>query len=362
MEIMLFGHQSRNETSRVNNLDPILLCSNCFKNVGISIEAQRIGTSTTLPCPKCGSVDGAKLTKEQLQTLQFNFFLGGSRVTAYFPSPIGLAGANLSPFQFEGNTWADYLLIKSLTDTELFWHGPHLDRLGLCLLRDKVLARLKPDDYPWPLDIGHDVTIDDLWDAALAVVKAQILPAGQKVFRVRSLAKNPLDVSEYDSPPTKLIKACRFNDSTHQVFYGAFDAETCIIELKLGPSEIVRNEVTIARFQLKQSLRVLNLCDFRANGLNHSDFRECRALLSGLLFPHQQDYFLTQSLSRHIEKRGYDGILHPSAFIYIGKPEAKNLVVFRAPVADGRLQLLDINSIAVDSLKYELLFGPAYHQ
>lgn len=346
----------------MSNLDPIVLCSDCFKNVGISIEAQKIGTSTTLPCPKCKSAKGAKLTKEQLQTLQFKFFLGGSQVTAYFPSPIGVGGAELSPSQFEGNTWDDYLLMKSLTGTELRWYGPHLDRFGLCFLRDKILTRLGSDKYHLHVDMGDDVTIDDLWDEALTVVKAQILPKGEKVYRVRSLAKNPLDVSEYDSPPTKLIMPCRFNDSTHQVFYGAFDAETCIMELKLGPSEIVRNEVTIARFQLKQPLKVLNFCDIEANGLDHSDFRECRTLLNGLLFPHQQDYFMTQSLSRHIERRGYDGILHPSAFTYIGKPEAKSLVVFGAPVADGRLQLLDINSITVDSLKYELLFGPAYQQ
>jgi hypothetical protein len=182
----------------VSNSDPIVLCSDCFKNVGISIEAQKIGTSTTLPCPKCKSANGAKLTKEKLQTLQFKFFLGGSQVTAYFPSPIGVGGAELSSSQFEGNTWDDYLLMKSLTDIELRWYGPHLDRLGLCFLRDKILTRLGSDKYHLHVDMGDSVTIDDLWDEALTVVKAQILPKGEKVYRVRDRKSTRLNSSHCD--------------------------------------------------------------------------------------------------------------------------------------------------------------------
>ena len=268
----------------------------------------------------------------------------------------------MSSSQFEANTWADYLLIRDLTGVGLFWYGPPLWRLGHSLLREKVEARLKPDEYQWPLSVGQETTLDDLWDEAITVLKPMLLEEGEKIFRARVLAKNRLNAGEYDSPPPGFIKPCRFNDSTHQVFYGALDVETCLVELKLGPSELVRNEVTVARFALKRPLRVLNLCDIVRGDLDQSDFVERMALLSGLLFPHERDYFMTQSFSRHIEKRGFDGIMHPSAFRYIGNVESRNLVIFGSPVKDGRLELLDINAVTVGSFSYDLRFGPAYEQ
>lgn len=337
-------------------------CSCCFRNLGISIEAKKIGDSSSGECPKCGRTQGAKLSKEQLWTLQQKFFLAGSQVSAYYPSPIGMGGAGLLSSQFEINTWTDYLLLKDLTGVELFWYGPHLWRLGHSLLREKVEARLKPEQYKWPLDVGRDTTIDDLWDEAISVVRPTVLNQGETLFRARILAKNRLNALEYDSPPPELIRPSRFNDSTHRVFYGAFDVETCMLELKLGPNEIVRNETTIARFALRQSFRVLNLCEIAPGELEHGQYVECMALLTGLLFPREQDYFMTQSLSRHIEKRGFDGILHPSVFRYIGSRQARNLVVFGAPVRDGRIELLDINSVRVNSLNYDLGFGPVYEQ
>ncbi len=336
-----------------------VLCSNCFKNLGISVEAEKIGHASPCNCPRCGAVAGMKLTQENLRTLQTNFFVAGSRVSAYYPSPIGMGGAELSTSEFEPNTWADYLLLKENTGVELFWYGPPLWRLGHSILREKVRARLKPAEYQWPLDVGQETTVEQLWDEAIAVLKPVVLNEGDKLFRARVLAKNPLNVLEYDSPPPDLIKPSRFNDSSHQVFYGAFDLETCLLELKLDPSEIVRNEVTAARFRLKKPLRVLNLCDIVRGEL---DFVERVALIDGLLFPHERDYFMTQSLSRHIDKLGFDGILHPSAFRYIGDLEARNLAIFDAPVQDGRMELLDINAVTIGSLKYNVRFGPAYEQ
>jgi hypothetical protein len=283
-------------------------------------------------------------------------------VTAYYPSPIGIAGADLSASEFEANTWNDYQLMKDLTGRELFWYGPRLYRLGISLLKDKIQARLKPTEYEWPLSVGQNTPIDDLWDEVISIVKPVSLNEGDELFRARLCAKNRLDPSEYDAPPSKYIQPNRFNDPTHQVFYGGLDIETCMLELKLGPTEIVRNEVTVARFALKKCRKLLNLCESFSQGLEHSDFLERMATLDGLLFPYDRDYFMTQSLSRHIAKRGFDGILHPSAFRYIGNRGAKNLVLFGSPFRENILQLLDINSVSVGTLNYDLQFGPAYDQ
>ena len=339
-----------------------VLCSRCFRNAGVCFEAEKLGSLSSEKCPQCGAVDGAKLTTENLNTLQQAFFITGSRVSAYYPSPIGFGGAKLSAVQFEANTWTDHLLLKNFTDSDLYWYGPPLWRLGHSLLREKIESRLKPDDHPWPLGVGQDTPIETLWDEAISIVKPIVIDKGQKVFRARKLVNEPLDPFQYDSPPLEFIAPSRFNDSTHQVFYAAFDVDTCLFELKLGPSEIVKNELTVARFELNQPLRVLNLCNVDRGGLAQVDFLERMALLDGLLFPHERSYFLTQSLSRHIERRGFAGILHPSAFRYISNREAKNLTIFGAPLKDGKLELKDINSVVIESVNYDLRFGPAYKQ
>ncbi len=251
---------------------------------------------------------------------------------------------------------------ECVLSTKLFWYGPPLYRLGHSLLREKIQARLKPREYEWPLSVGKETTIDELWDEVISITKPVILKEGDKLFRPRILTKNQLTPTEYDSPPPDRIKANRFNDSTHQVFYGGLDVETCMLELKLGPAEIVRNEVRVARFELTQPRKLLDLCHSFRGSLEHADFVERMATLDGLLFPHDQDYFMTQSLSRHIAKRGFDGILHPSAFRYIGDRDAKNLVFFGAPFKENRIKLLDINSVAVGALNYDLQFGPVYEQ
>ena len=354
--------QENDKNSSVSDSIQFVSCSNCFKNLGISVEAKKLGKEYPGECPRCGTTAGAKLNSEQSRTLQINFFLGGSHVTTYYPPPIGMGGAKLSPSQFEPNTWEDYLVLKELTGIELFWHGPRLWRLGHSLLREKVLARLKPAEHEWPRSVGQDTSLSDLWDEAISIVKPTLLREGEKVFRARTHAENPLKILDYDSPPLPSIQPNRFNDSTHQVFYGACDVETCLIELKLGPNELVRNDVTVARFALKRSLNVLNLCDISRGELEHGAFIERMALLTGLLFPRDADYFITQSLSRHIEDRGFDGILHPSAFQSISKVESRNLVIFGAPVKDGRIELLDVNRVAIGSLRYDLRFGPACKQ
>lgn len=55
------------------------LCSECFKDNGLSLEAKRIGREHTSACPNCKSSDGYALDNDCLHKLQQQFF---SRATA----------------------------------------------------------------------------------------------------------------------------------------------------------------------------------------------------------------------------------------------------------------------------------------
>jgi hypothetical protein len=69
-----------NQAGQIN----AVLCSKCFINQGLKLEAERIGVEQDGACPHCTATDGKKLDKDLVETLAFRFFVRGtyqSRVT-----------------------------------------------------------------------------------------------------------------------------------------------------------------------------------------------------------------------------------------------------------------------------------------
>jgi hypothetical protein len=58
--------------------------------------------------------------------------------------------------------------------------------------------------------------------------------------------------------------------------------------------------------------------------------------LDGLLFPRVKDYSASQSLSRYIQRVGFDGFVHPSALRFVSDRKANNLALFGAPLSRHR--------------------------
>lgn len=66
-----------------------VLCSKCFINQGLRLDAARIGVEQEGVCPHCGAVDGRKLDKELVETLAFRFFVRGTyHRTTYGGAPV----------------------------------------------------------------------------------------------------------------------------------------------------------------------------------------------------------------------------------------------------------------------------------
>jgi hypothetical protein len=55
-----------------------LLCSECFRDEGLKLDATQFGVADESPCPNCGKRDGRKLTKELIIYLARRFFVWGS--------------------------------------------------------------------------------------------------------------------------------------------------------------------------------------------------------------------------------------------------------------------------------------------
>ena len=60
----------------------VALCSNCFHDEGLRLDAERIGIEINSACPNCGSDTGRKLDKEVIAALAHRFFVWGTLIAA----------------------------------------------------------------------------------------------------------------------------------------------------------------------------------------------------------------------------------------------------------------------------------------
>ena len=73
----------------MENDDLILLCSECFTDEGLRIDAAKHGIEQQDSCPNCNSKDGSKLTKKHIEGLAWRFFVGGTTIRCeYGAAPV----------------------------------------------------------------------------------------------------------------------------------------------------------------------------------------------------------------------------------------------------------------------------------
>ncbi|WP_395943934.1 hypothetical protein [Brevundimonas sp.] len=71
------------------HLSDAVLCSLCFSNEGLKLDAERIGTTSSEVCPTCGSNTGLKLDRHHALWLVHRFFVVGSlHKTEYGGAPV----------------------------------------------------------------------------------------------------------------------------------------------------------------------------------------------------------------------------------------------------------------------------------
>src|SRR5438046_2314 len=56
----------------------ISLCSDCFQDPGLRIDAERVGIEVDGACPVCGSATGRKLDKQRIASVAKSFFVWGT--------------------------------------------------------------------------------------------------------------------------------------------------------------------------------------------------------------------------------------------------------------------------------------------
>src|SRR5207245_10091658 len=61
-----------------------LVCSECFRDQGLRLDAERLGHAAPSPCPNCGATNSLKLSADRLDDLAHRFFVWGSLIRANY--------------------------------------------------------------------------------------------------------------------------------------------------------------------------------------------------------------------------------------------------------------------------------------
>src|SRR5262245_36556005 len=108
------------------------LCSDCFRDQGLKLDAIQIGASDDGACPNCGLNTGLKLTREAVLTLAYRFFDRGTleRVD-YGAAPLVVFNEHQKTnIQCKPWTEPDLHLIERVCGVGFFLYGPNLWMLG----------------------------------------------------------------------------------------------------------------------------------------------------------------------------------------------------------------------------------------
>ncbi|HDZ45500.1 hypothetical protein LCGC14_0194300 [marine sediment metagenome] len=113
--------------------DSILLCSDCFEDEGLRIDAYKIGLESSEECPKCKSKGGQKLTKELIRGLAWRFFVSGTTIRCeYGAAPVVQTNEHhYGKSDIRPSLWleSDVKLIEGAAKIGFFHYGP---RLWMC--------------------------------------------------------------------------------------------------------------------------------------------------------------------------------------------------------------------------------------
>src|SRR5437870_6249302 len=174
-----------------------MLCSDCFKNEGLRLEALKLSNKQSEKCPRCGSEKGVLLNEDQCGELLERFFVyGTTSIGTFGVSPYKLSVGNLDDIKFDVTLNDDF-------ETLIGVHG-----LGLRLRAPKTW--LVGDTKHWHAFeemIGYRRTNGKLPENAAEIVdeilqrcRRFILTKETRLYRIRRNPIASVDSRSYDSP------------------------------------------------------------------------------------------------------------------------------------------------------------------
>jgi hypothetical protein len=366
----MIAHEGNNHRQEEENTE-ILLCSYCFRDEGLKIDAYKIGIENDNECPKCKSKSGHKLTKGLVQELCYRFFVrgtilkldyGGAPLIQFNPQHFNKTDIDISPWLVN-----DVKLIEQAGEIGMFYYGPRFWMLG----------EVEPLISLQNIDKRNEIV-----ERILTEYPVRELTDKDYFYRLRVNPKVSHDFGEYDTAPDEYLGKNRFDDIGFPVLYGSPDLELCLHECRTT----VEDNLYVAKLMPTQNLKVLDLSAL----LEEEDITEFESVdiaIHFLFLAGKHSYEICREIALKAKEKGLDGIIYPSYFSYIRTggfpfetvygisirriPQLKdyaqsqsipNLALFGRPINEKKVTVDCINKVVINRIAYDITFGPAYHK
>ncbi|MBU6439435.1 MAG: RES family NAD+ phosphorylase [Betaproteobacteria bacterium] len=345
----------------------VLLCSNCFVDEGLRVDAFKHGLEQNENCPNCNATNGRKLTKKHIESLAWRFFVSGTTIrTEYGAAPIiqfnsqHYGRSDISPSPWLKN---DIKLIEDAARIGFFHYGPRLWMIGevepLKALRD-------------PTKRSHVIR------RVLTEYPVETLARNSTFYRLRVDPDHPANIDEYDSPPVALAGKGRLDSAGFSVMYGSQDIDICIHECRATAAD----EIYVATLKPQRDMRLLDLTHVLQE--NATEFESLDMAIHMLFLAKSHSYEISRAIALAAKEAGFDGLIYPSFFSLIRTgghpfetayglslrrfhPQAEqyakaftisNCALFGRPIQELSVKVHCINRLVLTKVGYMGHFGP----
>lgn len=344
-----------------------LLCSNCFTDEGLRIDALKLGVELRGACRNCASLDGRKLTKSHVLRLAQDFFVGGTTIrTGYGAAPaIQCNEYHYGRSDISPSPWLkkDIKLIEEAAKIGFFHYGPRLWMIGeVCPLKDLQDPTKRPQVIKRVINEYPEKT----------------LVTDSTFYRLRICPQEPDNPKEYDSPPIELAGKGRLDSSGFPVMYGSQDIDICIHECRATAED----DLYVATLKPQRDLRLLDLTHLLKE--DATEFESLDMAIHMLFLARSHSYEISREISLATKDAGFDGLVYPSFFSLIrtgGRPfettyglslrrfhpqaeqyarafTISNFAIFGRPLESSLVRVECINRLVLTQIGYRGHFGP----
>lgn len=347
-----------------------LLCSDCFADEGLKIDATKHGLEQDGDCPNCKSPTGRKLTKELIKAVTWRFFVRGTTIrTEYGAAPMiqfneqHYGESDISPSPWLVN---DIKLIEEAARIGFFPYGPRLWMVG-------EIEPLKSLQDP--------VQRSQIIKRILKEYPERALAKDSYFYRIRVCPQNPDEPGEYDSPPIAFAGTGRLDSLNFPVMYGSQDLDVCIHECRAT----IDDDIYVAKLKPKRLLRLLDLTHVLQEDV--TEFESLDMAIHMLFLARSHSYEISREIAIAAKEAGFDGLIYPSYFSLIRTgghpfettygmsvrrfhPQAQqyaqaytieNFALFGRPLEDSLVSVECINRLILTHIGYQGHFGPVTH-
>lgn len=342
----------------------LVICSDCFQNHGLRLDAEQLGYVDAHTCMQCGSLNGKKLDKTMVFELAHRFFVWGTLRRSDFGAAPTMQFNSSHPDEIENIPWLneDMRLIQDITGIGFFYYGPRLWMLG--------------DVEPLKA-LQNATTRQSIIEQILSKYPAINLHKGEVFYRVRKEPERPESYDEYDSPPSRFLGTGRLGSAEFPVLYGSQDLQVCIHECRVTSED----ELYVASLSPTRDLKLLDLTAILREGV--TEFESLDMAVHMLFLAGSYSYEISRELAYAAHTQNFDGVVYPSHFSLMrtgGMPfetvhglstrllkvldeyeKAKtigNLGLFGRPISEGKVSVISLNRLILTQVEYHFLFGP----